>query len=319
MMAGFAETGPGGPGGWQDAAHPDRTGPHPPRLERPAPTPTSAWPAPGYSTGSFTPAPPPSSGSKRRSPALTIVAGVLAVLVLAQAAWLVAVQRQLSAANRKIATLARTSTGRADDLDGRLRTLEQQAARTLDAPAVAKAVLPSVFKIVVPEGTATAFAIGTTTTGTDMLTNYHVVEAMWQRGERTATIEHDNLRFSVRLVRVDQENDLALLHSTEKFPRITPATGTVTPGLPVVAFGAPRGYEQSVSSGLVSALRRDVPGDAGKTFIQFDAAINPGNSGGPLVNAQKQVVGVVRANLLGEGLNIAIPISVACRSFSGIC
>jgi S1-C subfamily serine protease len=204
-------------------------------------------------------------------------------------------------------------------LDGRTKTLEQQAEKTLDASAVAQAVLPSVFKMIVPEGTATAFAIGTTTTGTDLLTNYHVVEGMWRRGEHTATIEHNNLRFPVQVVRVDQENDLALLHSTEKFPRITPSTAAVTPGMQVVALGAPKGYEQSVSSGLVSALRTDVPGDAGKTFIQFDAAINPGNSGGPLVNAQKQVIGVVRANLLGEGLNIAIPISVACRSFSGLC
>jgi S1-C subfamily serine protease len=255
----------------------------------------------------------------RRSPALAIVVAVLAVLVVAQAVFLVVVQRQLSSANHRLSALSSDSTKRLDGLDGRLKTVEQQAAKNLDAPAVSKAVLPSVFKIEVPEGTATAFAIGTTTSGTDLLTNYHVVEGMWVRGERTATIEHDNLRFPVQVVRVDQENDLALLHSTEKFPRIAPATGTVAPGMPVVAFGAPKGYEQSVSSGLVSALRTDVPGDAGKTFIQFDAAINPGNSGGPLVNAQKQVIGVVRANLLGEGLNIAIPISVACRSFSGIC
>lgn len=313
MTAGFAETGPGGP---------DRPGPQPPRVDRPVPpppAPTSSWPVPGFGTGSLPPVPPPVSRPRRRSPVLAVVVGLLALLLIIQTAFLIVLERQLSAANHKIDTLGAAADKRYANLDGRTRTLEQQAAKSLDATAVAQAVLPSVFKMIVPEGTATAFAIGTTTTGTDLLTNYHVVEGMWKRGERTATIEHDNQRFPVEVVRIDPESDLALLHAAEKFPRITPSTATVVPGTPVVAIGAPKGYEQSVSSGLVSALRTDIPGDAGKAYIQFDAAINPGNSGGPLVNAQKQVIGVVRANLLGEGLNIAIPISVACRSFSGIC
>jgi S1-C subfamily serine protease len=250
---------------------------------------------------------------------LAILVALLTLLVVVQGVALVVLGQRLGAANQKIDSLTAKDDKRIGDLEGRTQGLEQQVAKTLDASAVAKAVLPSVFKITVPDGTATAFAIGKTTTGTDLLTNYHVVEGMWNRGERTATVEHDNQRFPVQVVRVDPENDLALLHSVEKFPRIAPANGTVVPGTPVVAIGAPKGYEQSVSSGVVSALRTDVPGDAGKTFIQFDAAINPGNSGGPLVNAQKQVVGVVRANLLGEGLNVAIPISVACRSFSSLC
>jgi S1-C subfamily serine protease len=247
------------------------------------------------------------------------VVGVLAVLVVAQAAALTMVALQLTAANRKIDRLAASDDRQLGDLAGRTRTLEQQAARTLDASAVAQAVLPSVFKIIVPDGLATTFAVGTTTNGTDLLTNYHVVESMWNRGERTAVIEHDNQRFPVQVVRVDPEFDLALLHANQKFPRIAVSTATVTPGTPIVVIGAPRGFEQSVSSGVVSALRTDVPESAGKTFIQYDAASNPGNSGGPLVNAQKQVIGIVRGNLNGPGLNYAIPISVACRSFDGIC
>jgi putative serine protease PepD len=200
-----------------------------------------------------------------------------------------------------------------------VQTLERQAAKNLDAASVAQSVLPSVFKITVPNGSATAFAIGTSTNGTDLLTNYHVVQAMWNQGQRTATIDHDNLRFPVTVVRVDPDNDVALLHSNEKFPRIAVATGTVAAGTPVVALGAPQGFEQSVSGGVVSSLRTDVPGQAGKKLIQFDAAVNPGNSGGPLVNAQKQVIGIVEESFSGEGLHFAIPISVACTSFSGLC
>ena len=187
--------------------------------------------------------------------------------------------------------------------------------------SVASAVLPSVFRIDVPEGSATAFAIAKPSSGgTDMLTNYHVVEGLWKAGKRDASIQHDSQRFPVHVVRVDVDNDLALLHADAKFPVITVAAAQVQPGTPVVLLGAPLGLAQSVTSGVVSAIRNDIPGDAGKTFIQFDAAINFGNSGGPVVNAQKQVVGIAAAKANGsEGIGLAIPISVACQSFSGIC
>ena len=69
-------------------------------------------------------------------------------------------------------------------------------------------------------------------------------------------------------------------------------------GDPVVAFGAPLGLSQTVTSGIVSALNRPVTtgeSDDDSSYInavQTDAAINPGNSGGPLVNLAGQVVGV---------------------------
>ena len=110
-----------------------------------------------------------------------------------------------------------------------------------------------------------------------------------------------------------------LLHADQKFPAVTRAPKPVEVGTAVLLIGAPLGLTQSVTSGVVSAIRNDIPGDAGKTFIQFDAAINPGNSGGPVVNAEKQVVGVAAAKANGaEGIGLAIPISVACQSF-GIC
>jgi len=331
MTAGFTETGPTVPAPGPDPAGSDHPGPQPSRPDVAPPTsawpagpdhpgpqpPTSAWPAPGYPTGSFPPVPPARAG--RRSPLQIGVIVVLALLVVAQAAFLVVVERQLASANHKIDSLAGTEDKRLGDVDGRVRTLEQQAAKTLDAQAVTQASLPSVFKITVPDGTATAFAIGTTSTGTDLLTNYHVVEGLWNAGQRTAQIDHDNQRFAVQVVKVDPDNDLALLHSAQKFPRIAPAKGQITVGTPVVVIGAPQGFEQSVTGGVVSALRTDVPGQAGKTLIQFDAAINPGNSGGPLVNAQKQVIGIVEETFSGEGLHFAIPITTACTSFSGLC
>jgi S1-C subfamily serine protease len=246
---------------------------------------------------------------------------VLVVLVLAQAGFLIYLNAQLASANHKISTSGPNDREDIANLKNRIATLEQQAARSMDVTAVAAAVLPSVFRIDVPEGTATAFAIGKPSSGgTDMLTNYHVVQGLWKVGKRDAAIAHDNQRFPVHIVRVDVDNDLALLHADARFPTPTVASAQVQPGTPVVLIGAPLGLAQSVTSGVVSAIRDDIPGDAGKTFIQFDAAINFGNSGGPVVNAQKQVVGVAAAKANGsEGIGLAIPISVACQSFSGIC
>jgi putative serine protease PepD len=304
MTAGFAGTGPGN----------DRDGTPPP----PAGPPTHAWPAQPPTSGfpaMLPPAPP------RRRTGLAVLVGVLVVLVLAQAAYLVYLHTRLADANRRIDAAASRNASTADDMKNRIAALEQQAAKSMDVAAVSAAVLPSVFRIEVPEGTATAFAVNRPVGGgTDLLTNYHVVQGLWNTGKRDAAISHDNERFTVHIVRVDENNDLALLHADQRFPAVARAPRQVPVGASVVLIGAPLGLTQSVTSGVVSAIRTDIPGDAGKPFIQFDAAINPGNSGGPVVNAQKQVVGVAAAKANGaEGIGLAIPISVACQSFSGIC
>jgi serine protease Do len=86
----------------------------------------------------------------------------------------------------------------------------------------------------------------------------------------------------------------------------------------VMAVGAPFGYEQTVTAGIISAKgRRGVEREAGKyeDFLQTDAAINPGNSGGPLVNMRGEVVGIntAIATSVGQwaGVGFAIPINMA--------
>jgi putative serine protease PepD len=67
------------------------------------------------------------------------------------------------------------------------------------------------------------------------------------------------------------------------------------------------GLENSVSSGVVSALRDGM--------VQFSAPISPGNSGGPVVDLSGRVIGIARSKLVGngaEGLSFAVPISVVC-------
>ena len=86
-------------------------------------------------------------------------------------------------------------------------------------------------------------------------------------------------------------------------------------GEQVVAIGNAVGYGQSVTTGIVSALNRDVPDDDVDTcYIQTDAAINPGNSGGALINMKGEVIGINSAKLMStyiEGMGYAIPMNTA--------
>ena len=87
------------------------------------------------------------------------------------------------------------------------------------------------------------------------------------------------------------------------------------PGEWVAAIGAPFGFDNSVTSGIVSAKGRSLPNESYTPFIQTDVAINPGNSGGPLFNLKGQVVGI-NSQIYSRsggfmGISFAIPIDVA--------
>lgn len=94
-------------------------------------------------------------------------------------------------------------------------------------------------------------------------------------------------------------------------------------GTPVIAIGNALGYGQSVTTGIVSALNREVTFDDGSTgsFIQTDAAINPGNSGGALLNIEGEVIGINSSKIGGsvvEGMGYAIPITSASPIISDL-
>jgi putative serine protease PepD len=270
------------------------------------PPPVPAWGPPV--------APPP---PRRRSPLALILVAVLAVVAGVQAYFLVDLNGRLARADRQRASDGAAAARQQDALAGRIKALEQRAAASLDSAAVASAVLPSVFRVDAGNFSGTAFAMGKAGSGSDLLTNYHVVADLYKTGGRSVSLQHDSQRYPARIVRVDPGHDLALLHATATFPRLAAAGKQVASGVPIIVVGAPLGLAQSVTSGIVSAVRSDVPGEAGKTFIQFSAPINPGNSGGPVVDAQKQVVGIASAKANdAEGIGLAIPIHVACDSFT---
>ena len=151
-----------------------------------------------------------------------------------------------------------------------------------------------------------------------ILTNRHVVE------DRTLTVTlNDGRVFDGTVYGLDTLTDLAIVKiEGENLPAAAIGTSSnLQPGQLAIAIGNPLGYENTVTTGIVSGLGRQIlASDAVqaadpeqlRNLIQTDAAINPGNSGGPLVNSVGQVIGINTAvSTTAQGLGFAIPIDVA--------
>jgi S1-C subfamily serine protease len=153
-----------------------------------------------------------------------------------------------------------------------------------------------------------------------IVTNAHVVE-----GAKVASVRFDEGGDLVdaRVVGRDLSTDIALLKVNPADTKLDPLplgnSGRVRVGDPAIAIGNPFGYDRTVTTGIISALQRQIKAPNGFTIghvIQTDAPINPGNSGGPLLNAQGQVIGInsqiATAGSRGSvGIGFAVPINTA--------
>ncbi len=149
-----------------------------------------------------------------------------------------------------------------------------------------------------------------------ILTNYHVAGGATKLEVTLA----DGSKYPATLVGGDSKTDLAVIRiqAKEKLPYVTFGdSDKVEVGEWVVAIGAPRALEKTVTQGIVSAKhRRGITDPTGyQDFLQTDAAINPGNSGGPLLNLYGEVVGVNAAIATEsggfEGIGFTIPSNMA--------
>ena len=157
-----------------------------------------------------------------------------------------------------------------------------------------------------------------------ILTNLHVVAG----GDRLSVTFYDGTESEATVVGMQPENDLAVIQAKTLPDDLQPATlrgtGDLQLGDEVIAVGFPFGIGPSVTSGVISGLRRAHKSKDGKhdmvNLIQFDAAANPGSSGGPLVTADGEVVGIVTAILnptdqhVFIGIGFAVPIENAASA-----
>jgi len=152
-----------------------------------------------------------------------------------------------------------------------------------------------------------------------VLTNEHVVHNADEINV-TVNINGEEKKYKGKIIGKDSRTDLAIIKisSNKKFPAAPLGdSDKIRVGEWVITIGSPFGLEQTVTSGIVSALRQSivVEGRGYRDFIQTDAAINRGNSGGPLCNIRGEVIGINTAIFaptgVFSGIGFAIPINSA--------
>jgi serine protease Do len=148
-----------------------------------------------------------------------------------------------------------------------------------------------------------------------IMTNAHVVN-----GASEVTVRlTDRREFRAKVIGSDPKSDIAVIKiNAHDLPTVKLGDSrTLKVGEWVLAIGAPFGFDNSATAGIVSAKGRTLPGDGYVPFIQTDVPINPGNSGGPLFNLRGEVVGInsqIYSRSGGyQGVSFSIPIDVAMQ------
>ncbi len=149
-----------------------------------------------------------------------------------------------------------------------------------------------------------------------VLTNAHVVDV---DADSIQVILLDKREFTAQVLGVDAQSDIAVLQikSDQTLPEAHMGdSGAIMIGESVIAIGNPFGFSHTITTGVISAIGRNVRTESGAyyDFIQTDAAINPGNSGGPLLNLEADLIGINTAIYAkAQGIGFAIPINKARR------
>lgn len=163
-----------------------------------------------------------------------------------------------------------------------------------------------------------------------IVTNYHVVAG----AKRYQITFAKGQSVNANVLGVDEKNDIAVLKLSStrilkqlrlEQPMVHANSDTLQVGQLVIAIGNPYGLDQTLTTGVISALNRNVQSAEGvvnEGMIQTDASINPGNSGGPLLDSQGQVIGM-NAMIVSQtggymGIAFSIPVNIIKRSVNQI-
>ena len=153
-----------------------------------------------------------------------------------------------------------------------------------------------------------------------VVTNFHVV----RNGDAFTVSLADGKRYEAKLVGVEPFKDLAVLRIDAPDEHLEPLelgdSNSLVVGQKVLAIGNPFGFDQTLTTGIISAIGREMKSVAGTTIqdvIQTDASINPGNSGGPLLDSAGRVIGLNTAIYsptgASAGIGFAVPVSAIRR------
>jgi S1-C subfamily serine protease len=169
----------------------------------------------------------------------------------------------------------------------------------------------------IPRGSGSAFVWDS---DGHVVTNFHVVES----GEAWKVTLADQSTWDAELVGVAPDRDLAVLKIDAEPKRLKGllrgSSNNLEVGQKVFAIGNPFGLDQTLTTGVISGLGREIRSRTGRSIegvIQTDAAINPGNSGGPLLNSSGELIGVNTAIYSPSGayagVGFAIPVDIVKR------
>jgi S1-C subfamily serine protease len=170
----------------------------------------------------------------------------------------------------------------------------------------------------IPQGAGTGFVWDQ---DGHIVTNFHVV----QGGDHASVTLNDNSTYPAKIVGYAADKDIAVLHIDAPPQKLLPLpigqSSTLRVGQKVLAIGNPFGLDQTLTTGVVSGLGREIKSVTQRSIfdvIQTDASINPGNSGGPLLDSSGRLIGINTAIFSPSGANAGIGFAVPVDAVNAI-
>ena len=170
----------------------------------------------------------------------------------------------------------------------------------------------------IPQGTGSGFVWDQEG---HIVTNFHVV----QMGDRASVTLNDNTTYPATIIGTAPDKDIAVLHIDAPPSKLLPLplgqSATLKVGQKVLAIGNPFGLDQTLTTGVVSGLGREIKSVTQRSIfdvIQTDASINPGNSGGPLLDSSGRLIGINTAIYSPSGANAGIGFAVPVDTVNAI-
>ena len=170
----------------------------------------------------------------------------------------------------------------------------------------------------IPQGTGSGFVWDQ---DGHIVTNFHVV----QMGDRASVTLNDNSTYPATIIGTAPDKDIAVLHIDAPPQKLLPLpigqSAMLKVGQKVLAIGNPFGLDQTLTTGVVSGLGREIKSVTQRSIfdvIQTDASINPGNSGGPLLDSSGRLIGINTAIYSPSGANAGIGFAVPVDTVNAI-